>query len=142
MPDLVCDTDFLMKVTNEPVPKLRAFLDDYRFDLIALPSVVRELKGLSSKKKGKTSRYARNALKCIQDGLVKSLSSEISGTVEADLELVQYGSTHNVLIATLDGALLSEMEKKRVPYMTLRNDAPLKREFRRATYLTTKKPRF
>jgi rRNA-processing protein FCF1 len=131
-----------MKVTNEPVPKLRAALEENDYGLVMLPSVLRELKGLSFSKTAKTARYAKNALKALNLGMIKSISSGISGNIDADIEMVEYASKHrNSMVATLDGALLSEMEKKRVPYLTLRNDAPFKREFRGATYLTTKKPR-
>jgi hypothetical protein len=61
---------------------------------------------------------------------------------DADLQLLDFEekAPEDVVIATMDGNLLSKLEKKRLPYFTLRNDRPFYRQFSRATYLTTKKP--
>lgn len=139
---LVFDTDFLMKVTNEPLPAFRRMLDEFDCELVTLPSVKRELKGLLSSRINKTSRYARNALHAIDANIVRV--DDIDGrssSPEADVDLIDYVSNlaGDSFVVSLDGALLSELERKHIPYVTLRKDRPFKRDFGRATYLTTKK---
>ena len=141
MPTLLCDTDFLIKITNEPIPELRQFLQNSGFVLGTLPIIERELKGLEQSRKIATARKAGLALQSVG----KFIHVEVGhskGNAEADLQLVDFAeySADNVAIATLDGSLLSKLEKKRLPYLTLRNDRPFYRQFSRATYLTTKKP--
>ena len=142
MPTLLCDTDFLIKVTNEPVPELRAFLESSGFELATLPVIERELKGLQQSKANSTSRKAKLALLSLGKFVSVIASGKIRSNAEADVQLVDFeeNSPYDVSIATLDGNLLSKLEKKRLPYLTLRNDRPFHRQFSRATYLTTKKP--
>ena len=141
---IVCDTDFLMKVTNEPIPKLRQMLQSSEYELVAIPSVLRELKGLASSSNQKTARYARNALRAVEDKLVLSkVGASPAPKTEADIAILDFAlnQVESVVVATLDGTLFSELESRRVSYLTLRNDRPFTREFDRATYLTTKKRR-
>ena len=142
MPTLLFDTDFLIKVTNEPVPDLRSFLDSSGFVLATLPVIEKELKGLQLSKKNSTSRKARLALLSVEKFVSVIKSGKIRSNADADVQLIDFeeNSGDDVVIATLDGNLLSKLEKKRLPYLTLRNDRPLYRQFSRATYLTTKKP--
>lgn len=139
MTKVVCDTDFLMKVTNEPVPKLREFLESSDIELVTLPSVLRELTGLSSSSNQKTKKYARNALRTIEDKLVQVEKEETGRSVDADVALLDFALHRTVMIATLDGGLLSNLESRGISYLTLRNNRPFSREFGGATYLTTKK---
>jgi rRNA-processing protein FCF1 len=142
MPTLLCDTDFLIKVTNEPVPQLRASLQSSGFTLATLPIIERELKGLQRSKINSTARKARLALQSIGKSIQVIKSGKPGSNADADLQLLDFEeiSPADVVIATLDGNLLSKLEKKRLPYFTLRKDRPFFRQFSRATYLTTKKP--
>ncbi|MDG6996496.1 MAG: hypothetical protein JRN52_11285 [Nitrososphaerota archaeon] len=138
---LVCDTDFLMKVTNEPIPKLHQLLESSEYDLVTLPSVRRELAGLSRSSNQKTARYARNAIRAIENKTVRVLQESSGAKTDADVALLDFGHKHagSALVATLDGELLSEMESRGISYLTIRNNRPFRQEFARATYLTTKK---
>ena len=44
MGHLICDTDFLIKVTNEPLPSLRAFIENSDLIFATIPEVVKESK--------------------------------------------------------------------------------------------------
>jgi rRNA-processing protein FCF1 len=139
MPVLLCDTDFLIKITNEPVPELTPFLESSGFDLATLPAVEKELKGLLQSEKRSTARKAKLALESLNNKVTVESGRAMSGS-DADVHLVNFQekSKEEIVIATLDGSLLSKLERKRVPYLTLRHDRPFYRQFSRATYLTTK----
>ncbi|MDA4110974.1 MAG: hypothetical protein OK439_00435 [Thaumarchaeota archaeon] len=139
MTTVLCDTDFLIKITNEPLPELKMFLENSGFVLATLPAVERELKGLSRSDKPSTAKKAKLALGSIGKFVrVEALGNKHGS--DADTHLVDYLEKSNaeILIATLDGNLLSKLERKRMPYLTLRRDRPFFRPFSRATYLTTK----
>src|SRR5579884_2060165 len=58
---IVLDTDFLIKITNDPLPKFdRAILE--RSNLATLSYVIDELKGLLNNERRKTASRARRAL--------------------------------------------------------------------------------
>jgi len=139
MPLVICDTDFLIKITNEPTPELKPFLEHWGFVLATLPVVEKELKGLLQSKKRSTARRAKLALESLRKLILVETSYRMSG-LDADAHLVNFQKESNgdVVIATLDGKLLSKLERKRMPYLTLRRDRPFFRPFSRATYLTTK----
>jgi rRNA-processing protein FCF1 len=141
MPILLCDTNFLIKITNDPIPELKPFLQSSGFVLATLPIIERELKGLQQSKTNSTARKANLALQSLGK-FIRVETGYRKGRAEADAQLVDYeeNSEEDVVIATMDGNLLSKLEKKRLPYFTLRNDRPFCRQFSRATYLTTKKP--
>lgn len=130
-----------MKVTNEPLPYLHEFLENSDFVLATLPQVIRELKGLKMNKHQKTARRAEKALSAIGTKVSLIENFDFFRTPEADVALTKYAVTTpgDILIATLDGKLLSDLESKMLPYLTLRNDRPFVRSFHRATYLSSKK---
>ncbi|MGI0091002.1 MAG: hypothetical protein ACREBS_04785 [Nitrososphaerales archaeon] len=141
---LVCDADFLIKITNDPLPAFHSLSrKESDFVLATIPLVVRELKGLVFSKTPKTARRARNALRSV--GQVVNLIGECAeqdANTEADEALIEFAHRafqEEIFVATLDGKLLSKLERTKVPYLTLRNDKPFVRSFsRRATYLTAK----
>lgn len=140
MAHIVCDTDFLLKVASESLPTLRAYLDDSDLSLGTIPSVVRELEGLARGKDRSTARKASFALRLVGTtiDLIEYEPKEIA-RVEADVALFECARKLDMLVATLDGKLLSRLERNQVPYLTLRHDRPFERSFGRATYLSTKK---
>ena len=137
---ILCDTDFLMKVTVNPLPELSAFLADPDYELATIPRIENELKGLSLSRRPSTARNARTALRTIRESvkLVKQAAS--SEKADADRLLIDFAerSGGTAIVATLDGSLLSALERKKLPYLTLRNDRPFYRTFTSATYLLDK----
>jgi rRNA-processing protein FCF1 len=128
---LICDTDFLIKVTGEPLPALAEFLANEDFQLVTIPAVVRELRGLTRSKTSSTSRKAINALRSV-DNIVKVVDQKKSvHETEADIELYEHARLQgkNTIVATLDGKLLSRFERNHLPYFTLRHDKPFLRSF-------------
>jgi rRNA-processing protein FCF1 len=146
---IVCDTDFLIKVANEPLPKLDWTTISKQNEFCTLPSVVKELKGLSTgNRKSLLSRRARMALGIIgrsSSSIVRiiderpdRMSSESSKGVDADLDLFDFvkSNPQDRLVATLDGALLSRLERNRLPYLTLSSGRALINSSKRATRLS------
>jgi rRNA-processing protein FCF1 len=133
LPFIVCDTDFLIKISTAPLPKFAAFLSEFGYELATLPKIVSELNGLTLSTNVATARKAKSALQTIQDSAVKVLKYDfpISEKTDADAMLVEFSasSRDNVVIATLDHSLLSILEKRRLPYLTLSNDRPVYRSF-------------
>lgn len=131
---IVCDTDFLIKATTQPLPVLATLLSTSGYELSTLPIIEQELKGLSMSKRNTTARKARSALRAISTGNVRLLKhgEVLSQKSDADALLIDFVSksrTNTVIIATLDHSLLSILERKRLPYMTLRNDRPILKTF-------------
>jgi rRNA-processing protein FCF1 len=128
---LICDTDFLIKITGEPLPALAEFLTKEDFGLVTIPAVVRELRGLTRSTNGSTSRKAITALRCV-GSVVKVVDDKKSAqNTEADVELYELARSHgnNSIVATLDGKLLSRFERNRLSYFTLRHDRPFLKSF-------------
>lgn len=142
MAQLVCDTDFLLKVTTEPVPSLRAFCEKFDFSFATIPEVVNELNGLTLSDRPATTRKAKSALRLV-GSRVKVIDTRIlkNNKIDADVALFDYAKRKNEdsLVATLDGNLLSQLEKNQLPYFTLRHNKPFAKSLGRATYLSTKK---
>jgi rRNA-processing protein FCF1 len=142
MARIVCDTDFLMKVTSEPLPGFHAFIENSDFVLTTIPQVVRELEGLTLNEKSLTSRKATNVLRLIGTSihLVEKGNAE-DRSIETDLALYEQASRldKSSFVATLDGKLLQRFEKNKLPYLTLRRNRPFLKSFGRARYLSTKK---
>lgn len=133
---ILCDTDFLIKATSKPLPELAEFLETSGFEFATFPKIMEELEGLALSKKPATARNARAALRSIEAGKVKLLTQSISSSrkeTDADAILVDYAAKNSekdqIVIATLDHSLLSVLERRRLPYLTLRNDRPLFRPF-------------
>jgi rRNA-processing protein FCF1 len=137
---IVCDTDFLMKVTVQPLPKLAAFLADPNFEITTIPRIEKELKGLSLSRKPSTARNARTALRALHQSIKLVEQAQSSEKADADRLLIDFAerSKGNAVVATLDGSLLSTLERKKLPYLTLRNNRPFYRTFTSATYLLDK----
>ena len=142
MSKLVCDTNFLMKITSESLPTFSDFISKNHFDITTISSVVRELNGLRMSKKNSVARNANNCLnmmgkkiRLLDSGRFTELGKE------ADIELFELAKNleEGSFVATLDGKLLSRFERSRLPYLTLRNDRPFLRSSHRATYLSTRK---
>lgn len=126
---LVCDTDFLIKISNFPAPEFQALVSKCGFELATIPSVALELKGLRNSKHQMTSKHALHTLSLIGDKISLLEDSGQSSAVEADDALIDFAKRHNdtVLVCTLDGKLLSRLEKMKVRYLTLRKDRPFMR---------------
>lgn len=142
MTQLVCDTNFLMKITNQSLPKLSDFISNNHFEIATVSSVIRELNGLKKSKKNSVARNAKNCLGLIGTKVhLRDGGSLDEPSKEADIELFELAKSleEGSLVATLDGKLLSRFERNRLPYLTLRNDRPFLQSFHRATYLSTRK---
>jgi rRNA-processing protein FCF1 len=137
---IVCDTDFLMKVTAKPMPELAVFLADSDFEIATIPRIENELKGLSLSRIPSTARNARTALRSLHHSVKLVNQAPSTEKADADRLLIDFAerSKGKAVIATLDGNLLSILERKKLPYLTLRNDKPFYRTFSSATYLLDK----
>jgi rRNA-processing protein FCF1 len=139
---IVCDTDFLLKVTTEPLPEVAQVLAESNYELVTLPKIEAELHGLSRSNNHPTARKARTALQALSRGSVKILKEKMrsSNNSDADALLVDFAerSKSSAIIATLDHSILSVLERKRLPYLTLRKNRPFFRAFESATYLLDK----
>ena len=127
---LVCDTDFLIKVTSEPLPAVAEFLSNQDYSLVTIQAVVRELRGLSKGKTISTCRKAANALRTVGDFVrVIDRDKKNEKELEADLELFDFARSgdHRLIVATFDGNLLSKFERSDLPYFTLRHNRPFLR---------------
>lgn len=138
---LICDTDFLIRVTSAPIPEFARFVQQENFRIVTIPAVVRELRGLTRSKFPSTARKALNALRAV--GKFVHIIDEVPDLKanEADLELhALAGLLHDgSIVATLDGKLLSRFERNHLPYFTFRSDKPFLKSPGRATYLSTRK---
>jgi rRNA-processing protein FCF1 len=140
---IACDTDFLIKITNDPLPKFDTSLLLSENELVIIPQVLREISGLESSKSPTTSRRARLVKRVMAERKIFKLLSEGEATssVDADNALLEFVKTSpsTRAIATLDGSLLKRLEKMGLPYLTLSNGKMLGRFKQRARYLTANK---
>ncbi|MGI0079654.1 MAG: hypothetical protein ACRECH_08515 [Nitrososphaerales archaeon] len=125
--EIVCDSDFLMKIVNDPLPKF-----DWKFlsienEFVTLPCVLRELGGLASGTTGKASMKARNTLNVLSSSKYVKTTPEPEDHGEVDFALLQFVSRNpnERILATLDGSLLAALEKRGLGYLTLSSDKPL-----------------
>jgi rRNA-processing protein FCF1 len=128
MASILCDTDFLIKISNDPIPALDFKQLSKENEFVVLPSVLGELKGLSASKNSRTARRARVALRVIDESRFAKPIFEIRSNVrEADIDLVSFvmAKPRERIIATLDGSLLSRLDKLGLPYLTLSKERPL-----------------
>lgn len=137
MSTIVLDTDFLIKISNDPLPSLDLREIARQYTLSTIPQVMTELEGLTHHKEKKTARRARNAFNVLKDNqsptnikieILKEPRAQEGG--EADLELMELARKSNLTIATLDHSLLSKLDIEGLNYLTLRNDRPLLKEQR------------
>jgi rRNA-processing protein FCF1 len=141
---IICDTDFLIKASTEPLPELAEFLAASGYQLATIPRIRSELEGLSKSEKIATARKARTALRSLSNK-VKVLENNTGSSrkAEADSLLIELAanSKDQVVIATLDRSILSILENRRLSYLTLRKDRPYFRTFESATYLLKDRPK-
>ena len=124
---IVCDTNFLMKIFNDPLPKFDWKSLSSENEFVTLSCVVRELRGLSSRTAGKTSMRARNTLNALDSGGLIKIIPEVEGNAEVDFALLDFVRQEPKvrILATLDGSLLSSLEKTGLGYLTLSFDKAL-----------------
>lgn len=122
---IVFDTDFIIKVSNDPLPKLDWNSLRLENELLVLSSVIRELNGLSERKDRNTSKRARNALKFLESGQLRVVPDDMA--IDADVALIRFAeqNSNERIVATLDGDLLSALEKNHMGYLTLSSNKPL-----------------
>ena len=108
MRQLICDTDFLIRVTSAPMPEFAEFLQQENFRIATIPAVVRELRGLTMSKLPSTARKALNALRadCKFVDVINENVPDLEAN-EADHELDGLACLLNdgSIVATLDGNL-------------------------------------
>jgi len=137
LPYLVFDTDFLIKVANDPIRRLDLKQLASEYTIATIPGVVSELEGLTHHREKKTARRAANTLRVLEESRsqikVKVLEESRAKGAEADMALVELArnSEGDATIATMDHSLLSRLERMRLPYLTLSDDKPLMRTFPR-----------
>ncbi len=126
---IVCDTDFLIKISTDPLHTL-GFDFFYENELVTLPVIVMELEGLARNPNKKASRLAKSTLRQLRGGrkvkVVNRLDRDYFDIREADhilVEFVKFDPKERML-ATLDGSLLSRLELLGLPYLTLRKNRP------------------
>ena len=138
---ILCDTDFLIKATTQPLPELAQFLSSPEYELATLAKIESELRGLLRSENKVTSRKAKTALGSLELKKVKVIDQKLEKSrADADVLLVDYASKSKdqVIVATLDHSILSILEKRRLPYLTLHKNRPFFRSFESATYLLHK----
>jgi len=130
---ILCDTDFLIRVSTQPLPELAQFLSSSEYELTTLPKIEAELRGLLRSENKSTAKKAKTALQSIDGKKIKVLDQEAakSKNADADVLLVDYAasSKKQVIVATLDHSILSVLERRRLPYLTLHKDRPFFRSF-------------
>lgn len=136
MSTIVLDTDFLIKISNDPLPSLNLREIASQYTLSTIPQVITELEGLRHHKEKKTARRAKNAFNVVKNNQSPFIKIEILKEPrakegrEADLELMELARKSNATIATLDHSLLSKLDIEGLNYLTLRKDRPLLKEQR------------
>jgi|GEM_PF-700882 rRNA-processing protein FCF1 len=133
---IVLDTDFLIKITNDPLPKFdRAILE--RSNLATLSYVIDELKGLLNNERRKTASRARRALDFLESNrqrihiipkqaLHKGRTRRQQGNKECegfvDRALLDFAKENPLtrIVATLDSSILSDCESLGLSYLTIR----------------------
>jgi rRNA-processing protein FCF1 len=136
---IVWDTSILIKISNDPLPKvdLRALSKENEF--VIIPEVLREILGLTASKNRTTARRAQMVLRAVEESKLfkRVVSNSKRPARETDEVLVEFvkEKPEERILATMDGALLSRMEKSGLSYMTLSEGRLYSRPIARATYL-------
>jgi rRNA-processing protein FCF1 len=136
MATIACDTDFLIKIANDPLPKFDWTALSSQNEFCTLPCIVRELTNLKSSRQRQTSRRAVMALSIIgqvPSSKIKLLTTKDSKpkwaekSISADEALVEFVKEdgRKRMVATLDGELLSKLDTGGLPYLTLSSGRPL-----------------
>jgi rRNA-processing protein FCF1 len=139
---IVFDTDFLIKISNDPLPKIDFKELSLNNEFAILPSVIREIKGLgrnlnpTTSKRAKTTERFLHDLKKFDFVLVREQKSDPN--IDADEALIEFvkENPQQRILATLDGSLLSKFEELSLPYITLSKGRLLFHPGQRARYLT------
>ncbi len=138
---IVWDTDLLIKISNDPLPKVNLKELAKENNFIVVPSVLGEILGLAKSANNSTAKRARTTLTVIESSGMFSGSHEFEGkkvpageTDEVLIELIKAKPKERIL-GTMDGSLLSRMEKLRLPYMTLSNGRMLFHPFSRGQHI-------
>ncbi|MHB1908844.1 MAG: PIN domain-containing protein [Nitrososphaerales archaeon] len=141
MAKILCDTDFIIKIANDPLPKVDWVSFSKQNEITTIPLVVKELEGLKKSKDLQTVRRAKNALAVIQEGKkIKVFPTGDDKFHEADQELIELTSAStDTVLATMDGSLLSRLERIGLPYYTLSNNKLLEHPRKGATHLSLRK---
>lgn len=133
---IVCDSDFIIKLANDPIPALDWSKVSRENQFVTIAPVLRELKGLTKNRlKSKTARRARAAVNLVEKfQLIRAVTSgegegehPRSTKEETDTMLIEFVRTlpKDRMLATMDGSLLSRAERLGLPYMTLSRGRPL-----------------
>jgi rRNA-processing protein FCF1 len=86
-----------------------------RFEGVVIGPVYGELKRLDERR-GRQSGFARLALGLVEGG---ALRLDASGGVRADEELVSYALREGAAVATIDGALIKQLEASHIEVLSL-----------------------
>lgn len=143
MVTIACDTDFIIKISNDPIPKFDLSTLSKENEFLVIPEVFREIIGLERSSTPSTSRRAQMAHRVIVESAVFRTvqHDKSSSTVDTDNALIEFvkASPNTRAVATMDGSLLSRLEKIGLPYLTLSKGRTLLRFRQRARYLTAGK---
>ena len=116
LPDVLCDTSFIMHMVNSRIKNINSLdteIGPVRF--LAPDVVLRELDGLSM-----DSEKSPAALAAIEQAK-KMPEIKIEGR-KADGALIRYVTKHGGIVATLDARLKSEIKKHGGSVMSVHND--------------------
>jgi rRNA-processing protein FCF1 len=110
-----------MKITNDPLPGFDWAELSKENKFVTIPAVLSELNGLSKSKKRKTSRRAANTLSLIEGKKIVDSIANKTEFGDADIALLEFvrARPKDRALATMDGSLLSRLEKLGLPYLTL-----------------------
>ena len=111
------DSSFLIAVMEHPTPWQKDALEKAgMFEGVMIRPVHEELKRLAEKG-GRQAGYAKLALGLVESG---ALRLEPSAGRRADEELVSHALDEGAIVATIDGALMRQLDAVHVPVLTLR----------------------
>jgi rRNA-processing protein FCF1 len=142
---IVWDTDLLIKICNDSLPNVDLRQLSKENEFVVLPGVIQEIKGLTKSESLRTSRRAQMTLRVMKEmPLFKEQSTrhdDVSSRIEMDERLIEFvkKKPEDRILGTLDGTLLSRMEKLGLPYLTLSKGKLYVHAFARATYLTKRR---
>jgi rRNA-processing protein FCF1 len=147
---IVFDTDFLIKISNDPIPKFDLLELSKEHEFLVIPPVLQELEGLQKTRKVNTAKRARQTLRVIREKKFFKVLRTTGRDVEKR-DMPSFRETDHILVefimekpsdrilATMDGSLLSRLGRLGLPYLTLRNGRALFSSRMRATYLSPTK---
>ncbi len=118
MPEVICDTSFLIPLSNKPTKGL----DDLearlgKINLLIPTAVIKELNKLISSAGIKRAKEAKNTLESIN----KFKTVELQGA-NADEAILDYASKHKCIAATIDDELKNKLKNNGINVITLSNN--------------------